>query len=303
MDDFLQMKRWWSVGNYARRLLHQALQQPESLLTERRFWKREVFDLFLQHTRDVMSASPRRALPLAQIGPEFAVRVSPAEDVLHARALAVLGSAFRAVGDFGQSDSCFTQAEDLELPELELADICRRKAYLRAEQRQLGQAFDLVNRSIRIYRLEGDLFDRTPLGKALIARGYLHHQAGRSGDSLVDLSAAVCLVDGRAEPKSYYGALHNLSLLLVEDGSPHQVGLALEQLKVAYRHFIGYSQRHVAKYKLRWLQGLAHLRFDAVRKAELDLEQARKGFVEVNAPLEFAVISLDLGLIYLNEQR
>lgn len=40
-----------------------------------------------------------------------------------------------------------------------------------------------------------------------------------------------------------------------------------------------------------------------MRKAESNFLLARKGFIEVNAPLEFAVISLDLACIYFDERR
>lgn len=292
------------VGSYARRLLLEALEEPQVLLEQQRYWKQEVFDLFLQHIRELMSASPDQALPLAKIAPELAQRVSASEEILMTRALALLGSAYRAVGDFQHSERCFAQVEEIkQVPTLELADVYRRKAYLRVEQGNVGEAFDLINKAIEIYRMEGDLFDRTPLGKTLAARGYFHHQAGHSGESLIDLSAAVGLIDHRDYPSFYYGAIHNLSVLLVEDGTPHQVSVALECLTAAYRQFIGYSQRHLAKYKLRWLQGLAHIRFGAIRKAESNFIISRKGFAEVNAPLEFAVISLDLAGIYFDEHR
>ena len=215
------------MGSYARTLLQQALEKPKALLGQRKYWKREVYDLLLRHIMSQIGAAPDRALPLAQILPEFADLVSSSDGVLQVRSFAVLGSAYRAVGDFQESERSFQQAESQQVASVEMADVYRRKSYLRMEQGELEQAFDLVNKAIEIYRLEGDLFDRSPLGWSFIARGYFHHQVGRPGDALVDLSAAVGLVDHRTYPDFYYGALHNLSVLLVEHGNPRQVGTAL----------------------------------------------------------------------------
>lgn len=291
------------MGNYARRLLRQALLNPEVLLRQPKFWKTEVMDLLLQHVDELVCSTPEEALPLAQLAPALAQKLPESKDIFLTRSFALLGSAYRAVGDFQQALDSFSEAKTQSVEVLELADAYRREAYLQDELGQRDQAFELVNRAIEIYRLEGDLFDRNPLGWTLIARGYLFHQAGRNGEALVDLSAAVGLIDCRVDPKGYYGAIHNLSLLLVEEGTHHEVHTTLDQLHVASRHLVGHSQRHLAKYKLRWLQGLAYIRFGAVRKAESNFMTARKGFADVRAPLEFAVVSLDLAGIYFDERR
>ena len=291
------------MGSYARRLLKQALEEPKLLLGHSKFWKTEVMELLLQHVDELACSTPEAALPLAKMAPDFAQRLPESTDVFLVRAFALLGSVHRAIGDFQESARFFEDAKAQPVGNLELADVFRRESYLREEVGDIDRAFDLVNRAIHIYRLEGDLFDRTPLGWSIAARGHYHYCSGRSGEALVDLSAAVGLIDCRVDPKGYYGAIHNLSVLLVEEGTHHEVHTTLDHLHVASRCLVGHSQRHLAKYKLRWLQGLAYIRFGAVRKAESNFMTARKGFADVRAPLEFAVVSLDLAGIYFDERR
>lgn len=291
------------MGSYARRLLLEALKQPERLLKERKFHKRAVFELLLKHMNRLVGDSPDEALRLAEILPGLAELIPGPRKVHIAQAHALAGSAHRAVGDFRASERSYQQAEAQDLPNIEFADVYRRKSYLRMEQGRLDQAFHLINRAIEIYRLEGDLFDRDALGCSLAARGHFHRLAGQKGEALIDYSAAVGLIDHRTDPVGYYGTLHNLSVLLVLEGTPHQVGTVLQQLSAAYRRFIGYSQRHLAKYKLRWLQGLGQARFGATRRAEVNYEIAREGFIELNAPLEVALVSLDLAGVYFDDGR
>lgn len=297
------------MGRYAKTLIRQALAEgPTVLIHVKKYWKKAVFDLLVEQIDRWLSEAPAKALPWALVGPAFARRVAVVdprvcESTLLCRAHARLGSAYRALGRFADAEGEYRTSEGLGVSALEIADVLRRKAYLRLEQGLGDEARLLVEQAIEIYRLEGDLFDRNPLGWALVARGQVEFERGDRGKALADFTAALGLIDHRSDPMGYYGTIHNLSVVLVDSGTPRDLGIALNHLNAAYRRFVGYSQRHLAKYKLRWLQGLAQKRFGAVRQAEIYFRMAREGLVALEAPLEVAMISLDLGLILLEDRR
>ncbi len=62
-------------------------------------------------------------------------------------------------------------------------------------------------------------------------------------------------------------------------------------------------RKSVADAKLRWLKGLILIRFGSTQRAEQLLVGARHDLIELEAILDVALISLDLGELYLLEGR
>ena len=54
---------------------------------------------------------------------------------------------------------------------------------------------------------------------------------------------------------------------------------------------------------LSWLRGLIQGRFGAVRRAIHQRETARRGLIELKAPIESVMVAVDLGMFYADEQR
>jgi hypothetical protein len=138
---------------------------------------------------------------------------------------------------------------------------------------------------------------------ALAARGYAHYYNNRPGAAVVDITAAIAMINYRTKPRTYYYALHNLSVYMLEVISPERLAHSLKKLEACSRRFIGYSQRHMAKYKIRWLQALAQKRFGATRQAERYFKKAFNGFVDMEATSEVAMIALDIGILFVEEGR
>ncbi len=294
---------------YARTLIKEALELGAPVLLERRkYWKLAVFELFLEHCDAYTFSQPTFGLFLAELAPDFARCVarndrSVVEESLLLRAHAVLGSAYRAVGRLEEAEDAYRMAGNFEVPRLERAELLRRLAYLRMEQRRLEDAMACIDEAIFLHRTEGDLRDCHFLGCCLLARGHVQFEIGARGQALIDISACLNYIDLQRDPRRYYAAVHNLAVALVEAGSPNELASALDQLKTAYRRLIGKKGKNLAKYKLRWLQGLIQVKFGAERQAEQYFHSARDGFVQLAAPYEAAMVSLDLAVRYLYDRR
>jgi tetratricopeptide (TPR) repeat protein len=294
---------------YAQQLLRRAAERPEELIEKHIYWKPLVFDLYLEKCNERIFENPEAGLALARLAPQLAERVAATHrrlsaPVLRLRAHALLGSAFQMAGDLAAAEKAFATArkEEPSVPALEKAELYRRLAYLRLSQRR-PEAFQLIDEAIRIHRLETNLVDRHDLGCCFLARGHVEYELGDPGQALVDLSAAVNHIDPRRGSRFYYAALHNLAGYLADYGSPEQLRVVMDQLRAAHALLGGTKKRSLAKYKLRWLQAVIHARFGQTAKAELTFLEVREGLTELVVPLEVAMVSIDLGLLYLSTGR
>lgn len=298
-------------SSYARQLLRSVdlAAGAQELIEVEKFWKLDVFDLFLEECDATIYDDCSAGLKLAKLAPSLAERVISTDvivpaAVLRVRAYCRLGSAYRACGDFPAANQTYDLAlAEEKIPGVEAADLYRRLAYLRLYQGQGDEAERLISEAIRIQRLETDLIDRHELGRCLVARATIRRESSDLGGSILDLTAALNHLDVERGPRPYFAAAHNLAVDLVAGGSPSQLSTALQRLTVARKKLRSFKKRHYAKYKLKWLQGLIQTRFGATAQAELSHKAARRGLIEMGAMYEVAMISLDLAALYLPQGR
>jgi tetratricopeptide (TPR) repeat protein len=294
---------------YQRQLIREADATPQLVVRRRKYWKPELFEAYLRLCDERLFEDPQEALARAELAPEYAalvIRECPevSAPVLRLRAHATLGSVRRGVGDFEGADAAFEQAlqEKQNAPPLVRADLYRRLAYLRLFQRR-PEAHLWIGKALTIHRLEGYLVDRHEFGCCLLCRGHIQFELGDAGEALVDISAALNHISLRRDEKPYYAALHNLSVWAVDYGTEAQLFNALEKLKPALHLLAGYKKRHFPKYKLRWLVALVQARLGQTGQAELTYLEVRKGLLKLRLPFEAAMLSIDLGLLYLRSGR
>jgi tetratricopeptide (TPR) repeat protein len=291
---------------YALQLLRQGLVNPAEMLKKAIYWHPEVFRLFRKRLDDLLFEDPHRSLALATYAPEFAecvIRTNPEVPavVLRVQARAALGSAYRAVGDHAKAGEEYDKASGHkeQLPPLEEADLCRRRAYLLLVQRN-RKALAMIDQAIKIHRTETDLVDRHALGACLLARAHINKLLfANPGQAIIELAAALNHISLKKDANVFYAAVHNLSVFLVDYGSPEELKKVLEYLQPAFDRLGRYKAKHFAKYKLRWLQALVHARFGQTAKAEMLYREARKGLMELDAPFEAAMTCTDLAALYI----
>ena len=297
------------MGQYERRLLRELQSNPHLAIDDQRFWRTEVFSEFLDHTARMLSLEdPHDALVLARIGPPWAGRLAAcSKDEANghkARALGLLGSCQRAVGNLGRSEECYSAALDLGPSAIIRTDLLRRLAYLRIYQGNKSEALDIAQRSMELARAVSDLTDGGVIAGCYLARGHVYYASGQAGKAFADFSAAVQLVDWRRDPLYYYTALHNLVAASDEGVTPENIRLTLYRLGRALRSLGGVKDRSLAKYKIRWAQARFQWRLGAAGQAEGLLRTARKGLFKLGvAPLDVALISLDLAAVMIDNRR
>jgi len=282
---------------------------PKVLLTSG-CWTEEFCRLYFERCDEVLFESPSEGLEMAEIAPLLAKRVSVEACGSHQRqkelliqALAILGGAQRATGHPSLAHRSYETALEIcregEVAETEKANLYRRLAVLRSSQKRFAEALTRVGSAIEIYRRFPDR--RDDLASTLVIRGVVHSQAERPSEAIRDFCEALTLADPKGASHTYQSAVHNLALNLLRTSSVESLGEAQRLLRRARRLLVGRRRCSLPKQKLNWLEGLILVRLGLTRRGEVLLRQARQGFVELGAPFEMALVSLDLARLYCDE--
>ena len=281
--------------------------QAAEVLTEAKYWSEAFCVLYFDRCDDVSSEDPRAAIPMAATGLVLARRVSSQHcgerrlRELAMRALACQGTAFRAAGRLEDSDRSYEEALSIEsVSDLERADLLGRLAVLRKYQHRFDEAEKLLGRVIGICEKEDS---NEQLGRFLAVRGAFFLSQDRIREALQDLSAALLHLDEKRNQREHDATLQNLAACLYHDKNARLEDLAetLRALKRSRRK--RRAGTTVPKLKLRWLEGLIEIRFGFTGRGELSLRGARRGLVQLRMPFDAALVSLDLSLLYLEEER
>ncbi len=271
-----------------------------------KYWSPAFCWLYFEKCDELIFDDARTGLQAAEVGPELVALVSrfsrdpEPEAPLRLRALGVLGSAYRAAGDLRQTERIYQEGLRLlsreYVPATEKANFLFRLAALRCFQNRLEDALKLASVSLGIYRESGEPIRGRHLGEALIIRGHIHDQAGDNAAAMKDWSEALSCTDPKKRPRVHHCASYNLAYGLVAKGAVDSRSLSrVEGYLSKARKFLSKRPRSKQKLLLVWLQGIVMMRFGSTRRGEAAFKNARRGFLEMEAPFEFALVSLDLG--------
>ena len=280
--------------------------QADLVIQRAKYWSPTFCWLYLERCDELIFDDGHAGLQAAEVGPELAVLVSrfshqpESYASLRLRAFGVLGSAFRAAGDLLQSEETYRAGLRLlrreRISVTEKANFLFRLAVLRSVQNRMKEALNLASFSVRVYRQASEPVRLQHLGEALVIRGHLHGLVEDIPAAMRDWSEALSCTDPRQRPRIHYCASHNLAYCLVEKGAVDSRSLAkVERHLSKARKFLSKRPKSKQKLRLVWLQGIIVLRFGSARRGEAALKNARRGFLEMEAAFEFALVSLDLG--------
>ncbi len=280
--------------------------QADLVIQRAKYWSPTFCRLYFEKCDELIFDDGRAGLEAAEVGPELVALVSrfsrdsEPRPPLRLRALGVLGSAYRAVGDLVRSEEIYQDGLRLlrteHVPTTEKANFLFRLAVLRSVQNRPDQALNLASGSVRVYRESNEPIRRLHFGEALVIRGYLYKQSGDLAAAMKDWSEALSCTDPRSKPRVHHCASHNLACGLVAKGAVDSRSLSTVEGHLSKaRKFLSKRPRSRQKLRLVWLQGLIMLRFGSTRRAEAALKTARRGFLEMAAAFEFALVSLELG--------
>ena len=219
---------------------------------------------------------------------------------LQGRACSVLGNARRLTGDFRSAEEAFGKAEDL-LEEgtgdvIEEARLYSFTASLRSDQRRFDEAIRLAGHAETIYRRAGDYH---LMARSMIGRGLFTAYSGDSETAIPILEAALGQLEADQDPRLALAAQHNLILCLNECGRLQEALKLLVKVRPLYSKF-GDSW---TKARMRWLEGKIAVGLERPAEAEHAFLEARQNLLELEAPLDAALVSLDVAALHLSEGR
>ncbi len=290
--------------HYAMKLLREAEGNPQILTTRQKFWKVDLFPLYLRRCDDVLYRNPPEGLALSRPAPELAAKIAETNPGASGPDLMLLGhtylgSAFRRNDDYRKAEECFAKARPYRegASPRALAEHLRRYAYVLMHQGQ-PECFSVISEAIEIHK-RGTLVYRHQLGECLLCRGRAYFDFRQPGKSLEDLTAGLSHISVQIDPKPYYCALHNLAVWAVTYGSDDELAVALDNLRPALALLNSQHRRHYAKYKMRWLIALMDTRLGRYDQAELTLIEIKAGMESLELPVEAGMVQIDLAMLYL----
>ncbi len=212
-----------------------------------------------------------------------------------------MANACRLQDDSREADQLFTLARQIMdqhgvTDPAVIARVDDLMGSLRRDQRRLQEAEKLQKRAATLFSLR-----RLPedAARALINLGAVYKHQNKGERAIDTTRAALGLLGPEADPRLILCGHYNLALYLVEAGRYDEAADQLEADASLYRQFgEPWTQR-----RLDWLWGdIAAGRGDVATAERLYL-QTRDGFIAEKMGYDAAIVSLDLAVLYLKEER
>lgn len=292
-------------------LLHDLLAQTpkhqwERVAQDSRLQTWSICERLLDLSRDWGFQDPNRALELAQLGVDIAMRLNSAVygesrvNDLFARAWVMQGNAERIRSNFQEAEQSFLQAEGLLKQgtgdPLEKAHLLLHRASFYGGQQRFGEAFRLLDRITTIARRYED---PQLHGRALLTRGFLLGIARDAEAAIRYLKEGIRKLAPASDLRLLVVAHHNLTLYLTESGRYQEALDLLGSARPLY-HQLGDQMSLI---RLRWLEGKIAIALGQLAEAEELLKEVRKDLIERELGFDTALLSLDLADIYARQSR
>jgi tetratricopeptide (TPR) repeat protein len=290
-------------------LLDHTREQREILLrNSRRFRNWGLFELLTEKSLTASLEDPRlgeelgllalRVADLLRAGSHH-YGAGSLED-LRARAWAHVGNARRIQSDLRGADQAFQRAwncfEKGSGDLFEKAILLDLQASLRRAQRRFDEALGSLRRAVSLFL---DLGERHRAGRSLVSMSIVYHTSGRPERGFPLLRQALELIDPRQEPRLLLAACHNLADSLADSSLFLDAQRAYRQARPLYDSFPDARTQN----RRWWLKGKIARGLGQVAQAEPLLIAAREGFLAEGIPYETALVTLDLALLYADQER
>jgi hypothetical protein len=218
-----------------------------------------------------------------------------------ARANAYRANALRATGKIREAADRMASARSLiryggVTETLVYAEVDLMEGGLRKDQRRFQEAEELLARSTALFQLAGE---KTEAARPLLVLGAMYHHQQQSARAIETTEAALALLRPETEPRLYLCGRHNLALFHVESGRYEEATALLAADETLYRDF---ADRWTVLRNL-WLAGKIALAAGHLAEAEPAFLDVRSGFLEQGHGYDAAMVSLDLSLLYLRQNR
>jgi tetratricopeptide (TPR) repeat protein len=175
------------------------------------------------------------------------------------------------------------------LPEWRLFDL---EASLRRDQRRFAEALKLHGRAEA-------LAPQAEAGRLLLNKAFTFEQMNACEKALATLDEAASRIDAQREPRHRFGLCYNRAICLCHLG---RAGEAVTLLPEVRKLSVQLDNR-LDRVRLGWLEGRVAAGLGRVEEARADFEQARSELDQLGLPYDYALASLDLALLYREQQR
>ncbi len=204
------------------------------------------------------------------------------------------GSACRAMARFDEAEAALLIAARV-LPASDIlnrAEVLRRLAYLRADQRRKAEAFEMMDAVMAYWRPRGG----RELGKRLISSAAIHGRFYEFARVAADAEEALTLLQHNGD-RFHLSAVYNLAAARLElSSSRRELQAAALNVAEAGR----YTQAGTfTELRMHWLVGKLMRRLGQLDNAVAALERARVGIEARADGYDRALLLLDLAEVHL----
>jgi tetratricopeptide (TPR) repeat protein len=271
-----------------------------------RFQTWGVYELLLEHSWELRRLRRDQAEELARLAIELSICLDPSyyaaeliED-LRARAWSYIANLRRIASDLAGANQAFEVSYAHLMrgsrEPLERALFLDLKATLCGAQRKFPQAIRLLNRAITIFRYSGD--DHRA-GKSMVNLAAVYSYAGQLEEAIPLLRQALALIDPTQDERLVLAAWHNL----IDDLA--MLGRFIEAQGLYRKARPLYQRNREIDVDLRrlWVKGKIERGLGQTDSAESLFLAARTGFLAEDFPFEAALVSLELAILYAEQER
>ncbi len=286
-------------------LLAELLREPVSrrhrrIRTEEKFHFLKLCQLLQTRSRSAWTSAPEAALEMADLAIEVARHLDSGRYgscvVEDARAVAwsYLGNAFRIGSDYWRAEQALQQAWSHHAQSggdaYTEAELFMLTSSLRKDQNRYREAVQFSDRAVALYR-EGQ--DSHLEGAALILKGLILGQEGRTQEAIPVLHVGISRVESQRDPRLVFVGSHNLIWFTAESGAPGKAQKLLEQNRHLHQDLgrmdLGQAQ---------WLEGYIAGELGHSSEAKTALHGACEFFLDLQLGVSFFLVSLDLAGVY-----
>ena len=270
------------------------------------FRSEALFDLLRETSRREGRRDRQRGVHLAELAllsletcaEFFGERIHDLRALGHA----CVGNAYRLARDFSTADQAFERAQaEWQAPRrdkdsLILAKILDRKVALRTFQRSYGEASRLVERARDLYRSQADARGEA---RSLLQLSAIHGYTDRPEDCIAVLRQATKLMNADRDPELAFVLYYSLSIIMGKVGRHTAATEYLSRAKAFCRRL----NDPIGALNVQWVDAMIRQESGECAAAESLLIAARVGYADADELNSFAIISLDLAILYAQQGR
>ncbi|HVG09142.1 MAG TPA: tetratricopeptide repeat protein [Thermoanaerobaculia bacterium] len=271
-----------------------------------RFQSWGFFELLVDRSRSAVLEEPRKAEEMLRLALDVTEHLDPAKygpgsiESAKARAWASLGNVLRVLADFRQAEQAFRQAEahlaSGWLDPLDEALLLEYKASLRRAQRRFGEALEMLDSAISLYR---EVNEPHGQGRAMMAKGLVLRYSGDAEAASAWFRDSLFLLDGDEEPRLLALSQSNLIGCLLDSGKVHEAAALIPES----RKLIEQVGKRSDFLRLRWLEGTVAVTLGQTGAAESIFLEIIDAFAEDRLAYDVALVCLELSAVYARQGR